>query len=165
MITQDQLKSVLAYDSTTGVFTWTNPSSNRVKLGDVAGNIEPTGYVGMVVNYGRYRAHRLAWLYVYGVMPDGEIDHMDGNKSNNAISNLRVVTSTQNKENTGLLRNNTSGVRGVYWDKRRQKWMARVQHHNKWVFLGRFDSLSEAAKTVKEARCNMFTHNNTTYSV
>jgi hypothetical protein len=164
MLTQHELKTVLSYDPITGTFTWVRPASVRMKPGDQAGCVEPTGYVGMVVNYQRYRAHRLAWLYVYGVMPEGEIDHMDGDKSNNAITNLRVVTTKQNRENTGLQCNNTSGVRGVYWDKRREKWMARVQHHKKWIFLGRFDSIDQAAQIVKEARRTTFTHNDTTYS-
>ncbi len=164
MITQQELREVVSYDPMTGIFVWVKPASFRVKPGDCAGCVEPRGYIGMVINYQRYRAHRLAWLYMHGVMPDGEVDHMDGDKSNNAIANLRVVTTKQNRENTRLQCNNTSGVRGVYWDKRREKWMARVQHHRKWIFLGRFDSLDRATEVVKEARRNTFTHNDTTYS-
>jgi len=165
MITQDELKQVMSYDPSSGVFTWTAPKSPRLKPGAIAGHQEPTGYIGMVIDYRHYRGHRLAWLYVYGSMPCGEIDHIDGDKSNNRIANLRVVTSKQNKENTRLVAANTSGHRGVYWDKSRNKWMARVQHHRKWVFLGRFDSLVEAGNAAKEARCSLFTHNGTSYSV
>lgn len=91
-----------------------------------------------------YRAHRVVWAIVYGETPSMEIDHIDGDRANNRIENLRLVTGAENQRNKGLNKNNTSGVLGVCWDKGRGKWMARISHKGKAVSLGRFDNKNDA---------------------
>lgn len=164
MITQDELKSILSYDPETGLLVWIKPASTRVRSGQIAGCLRPDGYVFTQINKRRYMNHRLAWFYVHGVWPSDEIDHIDGNRSNNKLSNLRVATSKQNKENTPIRSNNTSGHKGVHWDKSRQKWMAFVVHNQKFLNLGRFDDVNDAVTAAKQARDALFTHHNTSYS-
>lgn len=164
MITQDQLKHALLYDPDTGLLVWVNPASCRVRAGQTAGCLRPDGYVFTQINKRRYMNHRLAWLYVYGEWPLDEIDHIDGNRSNNKLSNLRIATSKQNKENTRIRLTNTSGHRGVHWDKSRNKWMAFVVHNRKFHNLGRFNDVNDAVTAAKQARDAFFTHHNTSYS-
>ena len=87
MITQSKLKELVNYDQDTGIFTWKKRTSNRIKIGDIIGNLHNCGYIEMGVNGKRYLAHRLAWLYVYGYMPK-LIDHINTNKQDNRICNL-----------------------------------------------------------------------------
>jgi hypothetical protein len=164
MITQDELKSVLNYDLNTGLFVWVKPTGDRVKSGQIAGSLRPDGYVFTQINKRRFMNHRLAWLYVNGVWPSDEIDHIDGDRSNNRISNLRPATSKQNKENTSIRSTNTSGHKGVHWDKSRQKWMAFVVHNRKFHNVGRFENVNDAITATKQARDALFTHHNTSYS-
>ena len=97
-------------------------------------------------------AHRLAWLIHSGAMPDAEIDHINGIKSDNRISNLRCVTHEENSRNKAKYSNNTSGVSGVTWDSREGKWRAHVKAQKKQNFLGLFHDINEAAKAVTEFR-------------
>lgn len=164
MLTQSELRNVLQYDSETGVFVWVNPTTTRVKTGSVAGCLGDDGYMKIQVFGKRYKSHRLAWLYQHGEFPNCEIDHINGNRVDNRISNLRLATSKQNKENVKLKSTNTSGYRGIHWDKERQKWMAYVTSNRKFHNIGRFDDVNDAIKAVTEARNQFFTHRNTGYS-
>lgn len=136
-----------------------------MKAGQVAGCLRPDGYVFTQIDKRRYMNHRLAWLYVNGAFPANEIDHINGDRSDNRFVNLRLATSKQNKENTPMRVNNTSGYKGVHWDKSRNKWMAFVVHNRKFHNLGRFDDVNQAALVAKQARDEFFTHHNTTYSM
>jgi hypothetical protein len=98
----------------------------------------------------QYKAHRLAWLLFYGDWPDGAIDHADGNPQNNAIGNLRIATNQQNQFNRGLSRSNTSGFKGVCWDKPRGRWRAQLTHNGRSVFLGHYATPEEAAAAYAE---------------
>lgn len=103
-------------------------------------------------------AHRLAWLWVHGELPEHEIDHKNQIRSDNRIGNLRSATSKQNKENAPKRSSNTSGHKGVHWDKTRDKWMAFVVHHRKFHNLGRFEDLGRAIQVADDARLRLFTH-------
>jgi hypothetical protein len=81
-----------------------------------------------------------------------DIDHIDGNSSNNRIENLRGVTGSQNQWNRKKSVNNTSGIKGINWDKQKSKWVSRVMVNYKSIFLGRFDTLEEATVAVENAR-------------
>jgi hypothetical protein len=164
MLTQSQVQHVLKYDADTGVFTWIVPTNTRIKAGDVAGCMNDNGYLRIQVLGKQYKFHRLAWLYVYGQFPDCEIDHVNGNRADNRIENLRLATSKQNKENVKLNSRSTTGYRGVHWDKSRQKWLAHVTSNRKHHNLGRFDDVNDAINAVKQARNQLFSHHNTCYS-
>jgi hypothetical protein len=97
-------------------------------------------------------AHRLAWFIAYGALPKNQIDHIDGQKANNRLKNLRDVSSTLNARNRKMPRNNTSGITGVSWNKRRGRWEACASLNNKNTHIGYFDDISEAEAAVKAFR-------------
>ena len=97
-----------------------------------------------------YAAHQIVYLWHHGHIPP-EIDHKNQIKTDNRISNLRAVTSSQNKGNIGLLRNNKSGFRGVSFNARSQKWHAQIKINGKQTYLGRFDLPEQAAKIYNAA--------------
>ena len=107
-----------------------------------------------------YASHRLAWLYVYGCFPKDEIDHIDGNPMNNAIENLRDVTSQENKKNMCKPVTNTSGSIGVGWRKCRGKWRATISVNNKALHLGYFNTFEEACNSRKIAEIKYKYHKN-----
>lgn len=144
MLTQEELKSMLMYEPETGVFTWIVKPNRRVQVGQIASNQRRDGYVRIGVGGTRYLAHRLAWLYVYGEWPAGVIDHVNGDPSDNRIANLRDCSMTENQMNRGIGANNTSGRKGVIWDKSKQKWLAKAQLRRQTHYLGHFDDLDSA---------------------
>lgn len=93
----------------------------------------------------QYKLHRIAWLLAYGGWPDGQLDHVDGNPLNNALTNLRLATNQQNQFNRGLSRANTSGFKGVCWDKPRGRWRAQLCREGRSVFFGHYSTPEEAA--------------------
>lgn len=114
----DWLRSRLAYDPKTGVFTWIRRWSRASPDRLVAGHIDPeTGYRWIGVKRRLVTAGRLAWFHVHGRWPDGFIDHIDGDIRNNSIANLREATRHQNNRNARTRKDNTSGARGVYVDR------------------------------------------------
>lgn len=158
MPTQERLREVLYYDQETGVFTWKVNIGQRARVGAVAGSLNSGGYLVIGVGGRQYKAHRLAWLYVHGVWPEAEIDHMDRNQTNNALSNLRPATHKQNCENRGMRNDNSSGYTGVYWHEKTQKWQAGIGHRGEFLYLGLFNTPEEASAAYESARNNMFTH-------
>ena len=146
ILTQARLKELLRYDPATGVFTNACQRGQRGAPGAVAGHFnDARGYVKVKINGAKYFAHRLAWLHEYGVLPPAQIDHIDRNPANNAISNLRVVTGGKNMQNTGIYRNSMSGFKGVTWHSQEGKWRARISINHKQHFLGLFDDAAAAS--------------------
>jgi hypothetical protein len=143
-ISQSQLKSALSYDANTGVFTWLKPTSNRVKAGAPAGALQNHGYV--VVGFGgnHYLAHRLAWLYSYGTWPKGEVDHINRNRQDNRLANLRDTTRSENALNTGARPESSSGIKGVSWDKVCKRWRVQMRIKGKQTYVGVFKTIEEA---------------------
>lgn len=150
-LTASEVKRLLWYDLEAGIFTWREKPHKdfRKKVGDVAGGSHRTGYWSIQINRRHYLAHRLAWLYVHGEWPSEFIDHIDGDKSNNRISNLRVATNSQNKGNGRIYASNTTGLRGV--TKQGNKWKAQIVHNRKNVYLGCFPSKEEAYDAFRKA--------------
>lgn len=138
------LKSILRYDSETGIFTWRKFRGGSAKAGTVAGSLDSKGYVQIKIKHRLYLAHRLAWLYVHGEMPSGHIDHVDRNPKNNAIANLRICTRFENHQNLGIRANNTSGATGVSWIKASKKWLAYINANGKRIRIGRYESKDDA---------------------
>lgn len=144
VISQELLRSLFDYDPETGVFKWKVKPSSQVKPGDIAGCIDSQGY-RIIRIYGKNRkAHRLAWLYVFGEEPE-TIDHIDRMRSNNAIENLRAVTFAQNSANRSASSKNRSGFTGVYWSELGRKWQASIIINGKLHYIGLFLSPQEAA--------------------
>ena len=136
----NRVREVLAYDKNTGVFTWNEkPKQWRKGKSNIAGSLNTNGYLRIKVDGARYGAHRLAWFYVYGEWPKNDIDHIDGCRTNNAISNLRNVSRTVNMQNirTAYSTNNV-GVLGV--SKKCNKWKAQIRLEGKNKHLGWFDA-------------------------
>lgn len=155
MVTLDRLKELLNYEPHTGHFTWRKASARRTIVGSLAGTISTKGYVKIQIDRKLYPAHRLAWLYVYGEWPDNFIDHINRDKSDNRIANLRVVSASVNMRNCGLRSTNTSGFKGVSYIAYRRKWVATIRLHGKNCVLGKFDTPEAAsAAYVSAAEAN-----------
>ena len=117
-----------------------------------------TGYWKIGINYRLHAAHRLAWLYVYGKLPTTDIDHIDGDKTNNRIANLREVTESENGQNMRLSKANKTGHKNVWFDTRAQRYVAYLTIRGRRITLGTFVSLAEAASVAREGRAKYFTH-------
>jgi HNH endonuclease len=145
MLTHDRLKELLSYDPKTGLFTWNLDRNERIKKGEQAGTIDHKGYVRIRIGNKKYRAHRLAYLYMTGEWPTTILDHINRNRSDNKWSNLRPVTERYNYYNASDNRNNSSGVRGVHWQKGINRWVAKIGEHHRKCFA-RFE---DAVRTRK----------------
>lgn len=156
-LTAQRLRLLLDYDETTGVFTWSSRIHNepqrysgRLRKTRIAGTIL-NGYVVIRIDGRGYKSHRLAWLYTHGEWPTHEIDHIDGNKTNNAIANLRDVTRTVNAQNLHKpSKRNTSGYIGVH--RYGQQWRAYIGASNKLIYLGAFNDKEEAKRAYDDAK-------------
>ena len=149
ILTADYLKMLLCYDSETGIFTRRvdvvcGKGAVRFKAGTAAGGLDSQGYWRIMINGKDYSAHRLAWLHVFGVWPERQIDHINENKSDNRLENLRLATQSENSSNRGAQKNNTSGFKGVVWHKHKKKWMAQIRAGGKQKYLGLFSSAESA---------------------
>lgn len=133
------------YDPATGEFVWA-VSAPGIAKGAKAGSLTKHGY--WVVKLGRvsHRAHRLAWFLHYGEWPVGEVDHINGNRLDNSIANLRVVNRAGNSQNQRRAHfdNRSCGLLGVTWNKQHKRWQAKLQANKKRYHVGYFDS-AEAA--------------------
>lgn len=142
-LTQAYLKTILHYDPETGLFTrLTNIS--YTKTGDIAGSIKKDGYVVIGVAGKCIKAHRLAWLYVYGRWPIDVVDHINGIPSDNRLSNLRESSRSQNAHNQRMQRSNTSGFKGVV--KHYHRFRARIAINGALRHIGTFDTAELAYK-------------------
>lgn len=130
-----------------GIVVWVTNRQGGVKKGDRAGYLNPNGYRYIKFQQKLYAEHRLIWRLVYGYFPEEEIDHIDRNKSNNVLSNLRLATRLENARNRGISKNNVSGHTGVCFRSARNKWQAYIGRKN----LGYFDSKQAAINRRKQA--------------
>jgi hypothetical protein len=146
-----KLKEVLNYHPTTGDFAW-KITSGKSRKGSPAGYISKRGYVQIGLEGKIYLAHRLAWFYVTGVWPTKNVDHIDGNPTNNAIENLRLASQSENIRNSRLSKSNTSGHKGVCWDSKHGRWLAYLKLNYKHVLFKLYDSFDDAVAAVDSAR-------------
>ena len=143
----------LSYDPLTGRWTWANTFNNRIVKGKTAGTVTKYGYLKIKVVDSVYMAHRLAWLWCYEQDPVGlEIDHIDGNRLNNAIDNLRVATTKQNSFNSKTY--NALGLKGV--SKSGSKYRARIRFNNKCLHIGVFNTALDAAAAYNAKAIELF---------
>ncbi len=142
MTTAERLRELLHYNPETGVFTWV-VKRRGVRVGAMAGTVSSTnGYRIIRLDYRAYQAHRLAWLWMVGGWPKGQIDHLNCNKVDNRWCNLREATPTQNTRNRPVRRDNRIGFKGVA--RANHRWQARIWVNGKRFHIGCFDSPEDA---------------------
>lgn len=146
-LTKERLRELLDYNPATGEFFCKTNRQGPRRPGDRAGCTN-NKYWEIIIDRKKYRAHKLAWFYVYGFWPK-KLDHKNRNPLDNRISNLREASNGQNMANRGMQKNNRSGFKGVFWY--RQRWQAMISHNRKAIYLGRFPTpeLAHAAYCAK----------------
>ena len=142
MLTQQQLKKLLHYDPTTGVFTWRVAKGRAIKIGQTAGSINSRNYIQIMISGERYVAHRLAWFYVFGTWPSAHIDHINTTRSDNRIENLREATHVENAQNARKQQGARCRLKGVYVDN--SKFRARIRVGARQIHLGMYDTEEDA---------------------
>lgn len=152
-LTAARLRQAISYCHETGVFTW-KERRRGVQFGAVAGTLCSDGYISLCVDGERHRAHRLAWLHVHGVWPLDCIDHIDGNRSNNSIQNLRDVSRGVNIQNqrASTARNASAGLLGVTFYARTGQWMAQISVNKRRKHLGYFETMEQAHQAYVNAK-------------
>lgn len=145
MITQKELKRLLHYNQETGLFHWLVDIGVNAKRGTVAGTLSSKGYVRIGISGKYYNAHRLAWLYEYGYLPEGQIDHKNRVRNDNWIDNLREASPTCQMQNRTRLKSNKSGLTGICYRSDHNKWRVRITVNYKLKNIGNFDTYIEAA--------------------
>lgn len=152
--TAERVRELLDYDPATGTFTW-RVRCGRQAAGKPAGCVGPNGYVLVSIDGTLLTAHRLVWFLETGEWPESDIDHRDLDTAHNQIDNLRLATRAQNNANCLPHKNNTSGFKGVHWDKKNEKWVAQITVNRKNRKIGRFlrieDALAAYAGAAKAA--------------
>src|SRR4051812_4455174 len=155
-LSAEMLRELLHYDPDTGVFRRIKivAPQSRIQIGDVAGCRDREGYWRVKLggrSGGICDAHRLAWLYMTGIWPENEIDHVDVDPSNNRWANLREANRSTNIANTRRRADNKSGAKGVYWRDSDHKWRAEITVHKRRIFLGSFDEFEDACGAYRRA--------------
>ena len=136
-----------------GKLFWTQRAAQRLQIGDEAGGLYPKiGYRRVKFRDSIYLTHRIIWFLIKKEQPPRILDHINNNKTDNRIENLREVTYSENEQNKNKQKNNTSGVKGVFWCTRDKKWIARVAKNRKRTCVGYFSDLKDAEQAVKQAR-------------
>lgn len=148
------VKDLLDYDPKTGNFIW-KLSVSKNKAGTPAGSIRKDGYVKIQINRRPIKAHRIAWAIHYNQWPDEEIDHINGDRSDNSIVNLRLATRDQNNHNRRPQKG-SSNYKGVQWHKSAKKWIARAYQDGVRRHLGVFNTEKEAAIAYNKAALSWY---------
>lgn len=163
LITHDYLLSILDYNPETGIFVWRPRTPDMFKSGKqskrhtcntwnskwpgkIAGLINSAGHIQICINSRLYLAHRVAWFYVYGEWPKSILDHKDGNRKNNKISNLRLANFSKNGANSKTPITNSSGYKGVSFKKDKKKYRAQIKVNGVYKHLGYFKDPEKAYK-------------------
>ncbi len=158
-ISQKELKKLLDYNPETGLFNRKIDLANGVKRGDAAGHLHSSGYIQISINKILHKAHHLAWIFSHGNI-NFEIDHINHDRTDNKLINLRDVTHQENCQNKQINKNNTSGVCGVGWHKVTSKWAAKIKVHYKETHLGVYADKFEAICARKSAENKHGFHKN-----
>lgn len=152
MLKFEHVNELLEYEPETGVLRWIKSPNKRVAIGSKAGSISSFGYIKLKIDKKEYFAHRIAWLLYYKEWPSGQIDHIDNNRKNNAISNLRDCTASQNQRNQKRRKSNSTGIKGVYWDANLNKWKVQVRGDGRIQYGGHYKSIQAAELAAIELR-------------
>lgn len=157
-LTAELLRQLIDYDPETGVITWRprKEKSRHDRMWNtrfafkVAGTTDTNGYLCVSFRCVKHRAHRLAWLYVHGRWPADQLDHINRDRADNRLANLRECTGAENHQNRGVRAK--SGVQGVRWHKQGQKWQARIRINGREVYLGLHETVEAASQAYQEAK-------------
>ncbi len=149
MLTQEQLKEIVEYKE--GFLIAKTKWANKITVGSLLGSKNKDGYLQVSIQNKKYYVHRLVFLYHYGFLPES-VDHVDGNKSNNRIENLRAASLHQNNYNLKTPKSNKSGVKNVHWNRKNKNWNVTLAANNKSMYFGSFDDLELATLVAEEAR-------------
>jgi len=159
MITQDKVQSLFNYDPDIGIFTRKVKTTAKTKIGDVVGYDNKNGYKKISIDNKLYFSHRLAWLYVYGVWPEKGLDHINRNRSDNRLCNLRLANQSENTQNTAIRKNNTSGYKGVTFCKNTNKWISQIMINYKHIYIGKYETPEIAYEQYINMAKKLHTHN------
>jgi hypothetical protein len=150
-ITSEHIRELLSYDSDSGILMWGERRQGR-KANVAAGSVRKDGRIALMIDGRWYKAHRLAWLHVYGEWPTEHLDHINGNPADNRICNLRESTVAQNAQNRCAKKSNKSGFLGVSWSVKMQKWQAGIEVDGKGRHLGYWDTPQQASMAYSGAK-------------
>lgn len=160
MPTQECLRELFNYDQSTGLLTWREPRWLKKKEAFTRPD-RTNGYLPICIGKFRTYVHRVAWVIAHGRIPKGMlIDHIDHDRTNNRLSNLRLVTRTNSNRNLTRRSTNKSGFNGVYWYARKRRWIASIGHEGRTVHLGSFLELHQALAIRAEAEQRLGYHPN-----
>ena len=170
MPSQEYLKECFDYNPETGILMWKQRpqhhystdtnfiGSNKRFLNKVAGTLNKNmGYLSVKVQDSNFRVHRIIWKLVTGNEPLYEIDHINNIRDDNRFINLREATSSENGRNRLMRSDNTSGVKGVCWDKESGKWLAQIWYDNKNMKVGRHRTIEQAEEAIRLKRIELYT--------
>ena len=161
-LTAERVRELFHYDQDTGVFTRrVTRQGLKARAGDIAGTRKPSGYLSIWICGANFMVHRLAWLYVHGTWPEGQVDHINQVKADNRIANLRVATHAENMQNRKPYKTNSTGLRGVYRRKTQPDHLfyAAIKVNRKTINLGAFRTAEEAHAAYCAAAARLHTHN------
>lgn len=152
---------LLDYSPETGVFVWRVDRSPRHKAGMEAGSLNTKGYVQIMIDQRNYLAHRLAWLYMTGLWPDDQVDHINHDKTDNRWSNLRPANDSQNQQNKPpTRRSGSSGLLGVTWSKAAGKWASQIKIEGRRIHLGLHETKEAAHQAYVNAKRELHPYGN-----
>lgn len=152
----EYIKTLVEYDHYSGIFTWRERTlrigierldkawNTRFAGKVVLAGTEPKGHKYFSLHDKKYKAHRIAWAVTYNEWPASDIDHINGDPADNRIDNLRLATQSENNYNSRLRRDNTSGIKGISWNKTYQKWEVYINVDGRRIRLGKFEALDKA---------------------
>lgn len=156
LISQELVKALFNYCEETGLFTRKITTGTKAKVGSIAGSIGSSGYIYLEINGNRYRAHRVAWLYIHGKFSEYQLDHINHDRADNSINNLREVTNKENSYNSSIRSDNTTGYKGVSLDSRSNRYRAYITIDGKQKSLGYYSTAEEAALAYNRASKELF---------
>jgi hypothetical protein len=151
--TYERLNDLLTYEESTGIFFWRKTTSARVRVGNIAGHLNKSGYITIRIDKKLDYAHRLAFkIRGYTIGNRQQVDHINGNRSDNSFKNLRLVSNGQNSMNSKISKNNTTGIKGVSFLIKENKFLSQLVVNGEQKYIGLFPSLDLAKIAIENAR-------------
>jgi hypothetical protein len=153
MLTVERVRELFIYEKETGLLRWA-VKRQRISIGKIVGSKSSNGYLKVGIDFKNHFVHRIVWMVFHGEIPSNVIDHINGNKSDNRIENLRIASPTLNNVNRHMFKNKC-GLRGIKQSSS-GKWQAAIKINRKSKYLGTFPSKEEAYEAYKNAANTIF---------